>query len=71
MQKFVDAELKPKLDRENWLNLARAEGKWPEYPETLQKLAAKHQLEPPWFTLPRDRKQWDAYRIKPVVRAGK
>jgi hypothetical protein len=71
MQKFLDTELKPKLDREDLAKLARAEGRWPEYPETLQKLAAQHHLDPPWFTLPRDRKQWDAYRLKPEMRAGK
>lgn len=71
MQKFVDAELKPKLDREQLAKLARAEGRWPEYPDTLQKLAALHHLDPPWFTLPRDRKQWDAYRFKSESRPTK
>ena len=42
-----------------------AEGKWPDYPNTIQELARRHQLEVPWHTLPGQRKNWDNYRPPP------
>ena len=63
MQEFVKKKLvEPLLDRKEWRMLIDAEGKWPEYPETIQKLADAHNLPVPWFTLPGGRERWDPYR---------
>lgn len=65
MQDFLKKKLEPLLDRKEARLLVDAEGKWPEYPETIQKLAQSHNLEVPWFTLPGSRERWDVYRAGP------
>ena len=54
--------MEPLLDRKEARMLVEAEGKWPEYPETIQKLAQAHNLRVPWFTLPGNHERWVAYR---------
>src|SRR6185295_5264073 len=61
MKAFLD-KLEPLLDRNETRRLVEATGKWPDYPETIQKLARAHHLDVPWFTLPGNRERWDAYR---------
>jgi hypothetical protein len=65
MQNFLKTKLAPLLDRKQERLLIEAEGKWPEYPEMIQKLAQAHNLRAPWFTLPGNRERWDAYRAGP------
>jgi hypothetical protein len=65
MLDFVDKKLKRALDNDEKLTLINAEGRWPEYPTTIQKLADKHHLTVPWLTLPVRREQWDVYRLPP------
>jgi hypothetical protein len=42
--------------------LKKAEGKWPDYPRTLLKLARKHNLTLPGMTLPGAKELWDRAR---------
>lgn len=52
MQIFIQDKLEKQLSTNELERLRQAEGRWPEYPETIQALAAAHQLSPPWMTLP-------------------
>jgi hypothetical protein len=73
MQEFVKKKLvEPLLDRKEYRMLLEAEGVgWPDYPETIQKLADLHHLQVPWYTLPGGRERWDAYRAgKPPIAPG-
>ncbi len=64
MQDFYVKKLDPVLDQEEKRKLTDSEGKWPEYPETIQMLAKKHDLRPPWHILPEaDKWKWDLYRL--------
>jgi hypothetical protein len=63
MQDFLKKKMEPLLDRKELRRLVEAEGKWPEYPETIEKLALAHNLRAPWFTLPGNHERWDAYRF--------
>jgi hypothetical protein len=63
MKKFVDTELKPVLDTQEKQALYNSENSWPFYPQTIQDLAQKHKLKPPWHILPEaERWKWEAYR---------
>jgi hypothetical protein len=63
VQKFVKEKLPAKLNGDEKTLLARSQGKWPDYPQTIQELATRHGLQVPWQTLPGLRKNWDFYRI--------
>jgi hypothetical protein len=70
MQEFVERRLKPALDAKERRELVDAETKWPEYPQTIKKLAAAHDLPAPWHVLPAS-EHWDAYRSgKPPMAPG-
>ncbi len=76
MKEFVRDQLKPTLDTKDQADLVSYEGKWPYYPQTIQDLARKHGLRPPWHILPEQEKwHWDRYRPErfqtPVVEKGK
>ena len=62
MQDFLKKKMEPLLDRKENRLLLDAEGKWPEYPEMIQKLATAHNLNVPWHTLPGAHDRWDVYR---------
>jgi hypothetical protein len=63
MQSFVESKLLPAMDQAEKRKLSDSEGKWPDYPLTIQELAQKHDLSPPWHFLPEpDRWKWDLYR---------
>jgi hypothetical protein len=65
MQKFVEKQLVPAMKDHaaDVRKLADSEGKWPEYPVTIQELSAKYHLRPPWHILPdADRFHFDRYR---------
>jgi hypothetical protein len=63
MQDFVDKDLKTKLDEKEKADLQFMEGKWPYYPQKIQELAKKHNLQAPWHILPEEDKwHWDRYR---------
>jgi hypothetical protein len=69
MKKFVEEQLKPVLDTAEKKTLLDSENGWPFYPQTIQELAQKHKLNPPWHILPEaDKWKWDAYRL-PKARA--
>ncbi len=71
MQEFVKKRLTPLLDNKESLRLYHASStKWPEYPETIQELAAKYNLQVPWQTLPGPRERWDNYRLRTTVVRG-
>ncbi len=65
MRTFVLEQLSPVLndqtaDRRKFTD---SEGKWPDYPLTIQELAKKYNLDPPWHYLPEpERWKWDHYR---------
>jgi hypothetical protein len=65
MKNFINDELMPAMkDRDaDQRKLTDSMGKWPEYPKTIQELASKYGLRPPWHILPDDDKfHWDRYR---------
>jgi hypothetical protein len=64
MKDFVEHKLIPALkDQAEKRKLTDSLGKWPEYPETIQELAKKHSLSPPWHILPDEKIwKWDNYR---------
>ncbi len=64
VQRFLREKLLPSLDGGEKKLLRDKEGKWPEYPQTIQELAVRHYLKVPWLTLPGRSEEWDAYRFK-------
>jgi len=62
MRQFVDSTLLPVLDIDEKIRYNHAEGNWPDYPLTIEELARKHALRPPWPNLPGPAQQWDKYR---------
>ncbi|MDW8266933.1 MAG: hypothetical protein RMJ52_16555, partial [Gemmataceae bacterium] len=71
IQTFIEKELYPRLSREERDRLQEAEGKWPEYPQTLVELARKHRLSIPGMSLPGPADVWDRYRLRrPLARAS-
>ena len=71
MQEFVTKQLMTRLGDKEKRMIVEDEGKWPEYPETIRRLAKTHNLVAPWFTLPGARERWDAYRaVKPPLVQG-
>lgn len=63
VQKFVKDRLSPRLNEDEKTLLAKSEGKWPDYPQTIQDLATRYSLYVPWQTLPGPRRYWDFYRV--------
>lgn len=57
---FVEATLLPALTADEKRDLARVEGKWPDYPQRLVQYAHKHDLSIPGVMLPGSPKKWDA-----------
>src|ERR1043165_6445325 len=64
MRNFVDQTLQPMLkDNADKKKLSENEGHWPWYPLTIQELAEKYHLHPPWHILPDAHLyKWDGYR---------
>jgi hypothetical protein len=63
VKKFIKEKLTTRLNGDEKTLLARSQGKWPDYPKTIEELATRHGLQVPWQTLPGLRKNWDFYRI--------
>ena len=66
MQEFLKKKLEPLLSRDELQRLydAGAEGRWPDYPKTIQELADRHALRPPWYILPQPPgEDWNKYRL--------
>lgn len=70
---FIEKELRPALDTDEQIQLLRAEthGGWPEFPQTIDDLARKHDLHVPWHSLPGSEEYWDKYRWKPRAALNK
>jgi hypothetical protein len=66
VREFVHRKLKPALDPTEAELLAAAEGRWPNYPVTIQKLADRHYLSVPWQVLPGPPARWEPYRPRPA-----
>ncbi len=49
---FIRKTLRPKISPQEWRALHALEGRWPEYPLHLLRLAEKHTLEVPGMSLP-------------------
>lgn len=62
MKDFMKDKLEPVLDAKETYRLAKAIGKWPDYPQTIQDIANNHHLHAPWFILP-PVEDWDKYRL--------
>ncbi|MCI0457245.1 MAG: hypothetical protein L0Z62_09730 [Gemmataceae bacterium] len=71
VRKFVEEKLRPRLNKDEGKLLRDKEGKWPEYPHTIQELAQRYSLKVPWQTLPGPPEDWDAYRTKPQGAVGR
>jgi hypothetical protein len=65
MREFVKNKLEPAIKDQPADNskFSASEGKWPDYPQVIQELSQKHNLQPPWHILPEPEKwKWDNYR---------
>jgi hypothetical protein len=60
LQKFLETELQPKLTEADRGRLARDEGKWPDYPREIVRLARQHDVSVPDVMLPGSPSRWDA-----------
>jgi hypothetical protein len=64
-RQFLEKQLGSVLEEKDKERLKRAEGSWPEFPQTIQELAARHGLRVPWHTLPDNvQKRWDKFRVR-------
>jgi hypothetical protein len=63
MRRFLRDKLDKALTDGERKELSQAEGRWPAYPQMIQRLSAKHYLSVPWQTLPGPRSRWDSYRL--------
>lgn len=62
VQAFCKQELLPRLKAEEKKELESKEGLWPDYPQTLKRLAQAHNLVIPGTVLPGPRYGWDFVR---------
>ncbi len=63
MRDFVTNKLIPTLNTVEKSDLNKVEGAWPFYPQLIQELSDKKNLQPPWHILPEPEKwKWDLYR---------
>lgn len=60
LRHFVTRELLPALSAGDRKALEALEGKWPEYPYAVVRLAKQHDLSAPGLMLPGSPKRWDA-----------
>jgi hypothetical protein len=70
IQTFINQELLPMLSPERRAELHRLEGKWPEYPKQLLKLARDRSLIVPGMSLPGPIEMWEAARLAAVSEAS-
>ncbi len=63
-REFLRNQLMPVLSEKEIQQLERAEGYWPEFPLTIQRLAKVRSLTVPWATLPGPSRKWEAYRVE-------
>jgi hypothetical protein len=62
VETFIAKELLPRLNPAEQDELAKALGKWPDYPEKVLALSKKHNLDVPMMRLPGARELWDRVR---------
>jgi hypothetical protein len=70
MKQFVDKQLLPALNDQSAdkRKYDESEGFWPDYPQVIQDLSNKYNLQPPWHIMPdADRFHWDRYRTDRFV----
>ncbi|MCS6866597.1 MAG: hypothetical protein RMJ56_08065 [Gemmataceae bacterium] len=60
VREFAREQLFPKMSADEKRDLARWEGKWPEYPQRLLYYAHKYDLPVPGVTLPGSPKRWES-----------
>lgn len=60
---FIEKKLIPALSNEEQAELRKAEGLWPDYPQTVLKLSLKHRLSVPELPLPEPQEFWERLRI--------
>lgn len=73
VKQFLEKELRPVLTDEETVRLQKVElaHRWPDFPETIQRLAGKHNLVVPWQSLPGPEEYWDRFRMKPRAIANR
>lgn len=72
LRSFVAKDLSRVLTLQEKRNLEQAEGKWPDYPREVTRLARLHNLSAPGMMLPGAPRQWDAmYRTRPTSGPGR
>lgn len=73
MRQFLEKDLRPVLNDDEADRLRKAElaHKWPAFPETIQRLAGKHDLIVPWQSLPGPEEYWDRFRTRPRLAANR
>ena len=72
LNRAVNAKDKPEQEEQakrDILKLVKAEGKWPDYPQTIMELARNYKIQIPGWTLPKS-EFWDKIR-KPSMRKDK
>jgi hypothetical protein len=62
VQAFIRDDLAPQLTAQEKVELEKAQGLWPDYPEKLRDLSRAHNLEVPMMKLPGARRLWDKVR---------
>ncbi len=62
VQQFIEKQLLPQLDEQEKEKLAKAEGRWPDYPRAVRDLARAHGLTVPELPPPGPREYWDKLR---------
>ncbi|MBM4069526.1 MAG: hypothetical protein FJ271_11340 [Planctomycetes bacterium] len=73
MRQFIEKELRPVLDDDEAARLRKVElaHRWPDFPETIQRFASKHDLIVPWQSLPGPEEYWDRFRPTPRLAANR
>jgi hypothetical protein len=63
LQQFVKTKLTSALNDDEKKQLTDADGKWPELPQTIQKLSLKYHLPIPGLPLPGPHEFWDRLKV--------
>src|SRR5262249_54359884 len=62
---FLEKKLYPLLDLNDRLQIDKAHGHWPQFPDAIQKRAVRPTRQAPWHTFPGRREAWTAFRLPP------
>src|SRR5262249_11831689 len=72
MAEFTTVALRGKLSSDEWKELERREGHWPDYPKRLIAQAREKDLNVPGITIPGEPSKWERfYRPQRGVKPGR